>query len=418
MSFFRMDGTVATPVGQAIAGVEVYVCSQPATTDVIPPSPLVELYSAPTSNSVAVESATWSLGLLTLVLASIPSDLVVDSFIQVLGANPSAFNGVYTVEAVDTDTNTVTLDLATNPGAYVGSATVQTSALPNPTLSDGLGNFFFYAPSGTYTIVYYDPNSNVPTQVFPDQDLPSPGAGTVTNVALTGDGVIFASSIPGSPVTTSGTLNLAAALNLVNALYLLSGPLSGSAAAPSYKSLSSILAAAGLGSGTVTSVGFAATQGASLFTLSVTGSPITTNGTITLTVNLANQAANTMLAGPASGGSGPITARQPVAADICGAVAVSFSATPVFNAALFALPAFLMTLTGNVVSSTVSNPTVGQTITFALTQDGTGGRTFAWPANFKGASVISPDANAVSVQSFVYDGTNFRATSAGLSTGS
>jgi hypothetical protein len=64
------------------------------------------------------------------------------------------------------------------------------------------------------------------------------------------------------------------------------------------------------GVGTVTSVGLS-TPGV---LYSVSGSPVTTSGTLTL--NLIPQAANTVLAGPASGGSGNPSFRALVAADI------------------------------------------------------------------------------------------------------
>jgi trimeric autotransporter adhesin len=66
----------------------------------------------------------------------------------------------------------------------------------------------------------------------------------------------------------------------------------------------------GGGSGTVTSVGLSLP--ASVF--NVTGSPVTTSGT--LTGNFNNQSANTVFAGPASGPSAPPTFRPLVVADI------------------------------------------------------------------------------------------------------
>lgn len=59
------------------------------------------------------------------------------------------------------------------------------------------------------------------------------GSGTVTSVGLSTPGVLY--TVSGSPVTSSGTL----ALNLINqsANTILSGPASGSAAAPSFRSL-------------------------------------------------------------------------------------------------------------------------------------------------------------------------------------
>jgi hypothetical protein len=65
----------------------------------------------------------------------------------------------------------------------------------------------------------------------------------------------------------------------------------------------------GVGSGTVTSVGLA---GPSIF--NVSGSPVTTGGTLTLA--LATQSANRVFAGPASGGAAAPTFRPLAAADI------------------------------------------------------------------------------------------------------
>jgi hypothetical protein len=42
---FRRDDWVQDALGNALAGAQVYVCSQPATTSNIPPSPLVQLYA-------------------------------------------------------------------------------------------------------------------------------------------------------------------------------------------------------------------------------------------------------------------------------------------------------------------------------------------------------------------------------------
>lgn len=67
--------------------------------------------------------------------------------------------------------------------------------------------------------------------------------------------------------------------------------------------------AAGAGSGTVTSVGLTVPG-----ILSVSGSPVTTNGT--LAVSLATQTANIVFAGPSSGGAATPTFRSLVATDI------------------------------------------------------------------------------------------------------
>jgi len=95
--------------------------------------------------------------------------------------------------------------------------------------------------------------------------------------------------------------------------------------------------------------------------------------------------------------------------DVTTIVAVASSATPTFDASLGTI--FTNTLTANVTSSTISNPVTGQRITIYLAQDGTGGRTFAWPANVQlrgGGYVVSDDVSAVSVIKLYYDGTNWR----------
>lgn len=329
-TYYRFDGVVRSPQGEAVPGVLVYVCTQPATTSTIPPTPLATIYA--------------------------------DS---------------------------------------VGTA------LANPVVVDGNGNFFFYAATGTYTILYFDPNGRVQTTVFLDQLIVTPGAGTVTSIALTMPAEF---SVAGSPVATNGVF--AVSKNNQNAGTVYAGPASGPAAAPTFQSLATLITALGLGTGTVTSVD-ASITGSTLLSLSVSGNPIVTSGTLVFTVNFANQAANKFLAGPASGGTGPVTARPVVAADIFGITAVAFSATPVFDASTFAIPTFTITLTGNNSSSSITNPTAGQIITFIITQDGTGGHSFVWPANVKGESNIGPDANSVSTQSFVYTGSAWRATGPG-----
>ena len=328
MSAYRYDGLVINAVGSAIPDVEIYVCNQPATTNVIPPSPLASLFTDST------------------------------------GTTPAT----------------------------------------NPVTSDGNGNFNFYAASGTYTVLYFDPFGRIPTQVFPDQEVLSPGSGTVTSIALT---MPIEFSVAGSPITTAGTFAVTKANQNAHLFY--AGPASGGAAAPTFRAMVTADLPAGVGS--VTSVALTLT-GTALLTLGVTGSPITTAGTLALTVNFTNQAAHSFLAGPATGSSsGPVTARVMVPADLPALVSTSFSATPVFDAS--AGGSFAITLTGNVTSSSVTNPFAGATITFIITQDGTGGRTFVWPTNFRGASNIGTDASSVSVQSFIYTGAVWRATSPG-----
>ena len=44
-NFYRSDGWVKSPLGPAITGAQIYVCSQPANVATAPPSPLVAVYS-------------------------------------------------------------------------------------------------------------------------------------------------------------------------------------------------------------------------------------------------------------------------------------------------------------------------------------------------------------------------------------
>lgn len=93
-------------------------------------------------------------------------------------------------------------------------------------------------------------------------------------------------------------------------------------------------------------------------------------------------------------------------------VAVSYSATPVFDAS--AGSSFTITLTGNVTSSTLNNIVAGQTVTFKIVQDGTGGRSFVWPTNVLGGMTIDDAAAAINCQQFhCFDGTNLEAISLG-----
>lgn len=170
------------------------------------------------------------------------------------------------------------------------------------------------------------------------------GSGSVTSVGLSLP-TIF--SVSGSPVTTSGTLTATLATESANTIF--SGPSSGSAATPTFRTLapsdlgSAVFGASGTshsagavpdpgstsgtthylredgtwavpsgGSGTVTSVGLSLPTD-----FNVTGSPVTISGTLTATY--ANESANKFLAGPSSGSPAAPTWRGIAAADLAGA---------------------------------------------------------------------------------------------------
>lgn len=81
-------------------------------------------------------------------------------------------------------------------------------------------------------------------------------------------------------------------------------------------------------------------------------------------------------------------------------VSVTFSATPTIDCSTSNV-FYMGTMTANITSLTLSNPTDGQTISIEFTQDGTGSRTLAMPASFKWsggtAGVLTTAANAVDV---------------------
>jgi len=106
-----------------------------------------------------------------------------------------------------------------------------------------------------------------------------------------------------------------------------------------------------------------------------------------------------------SGGGGGSTG------DAAANTAVTFSATPTFTVNKNVVQSFSMTLSNNVTSSTMNTASITASgkpiVTFYITQDSTGGRTFAWPTNVLGHGTISATASSTSVQSFQWDGTNF-----------
>lgn len=67
------------------------------------------------------------------------------------------------------------------------------------------------------------------------QNGPVTGPGTVFSVAFTGDGTVFNATVPGSPITTTGTF--APSLHTQSANMLFAGPTTGAAAAPTFRSI-------------------------------------------------------------------------------------------------------------------------------------------------------------------------------------
>lgn len=81
------------------------------------------------------------------------------------------------------------------------------------------------------------------------------------------------------------------------------------------------------------------------------------------------------------------------------------SATPVFDAGGASGITFLLTLTGNIASSSLIGPKAGIYV-FAVTQDGIGGHTFVWPSTVTNAPLVDTGANNTTYLLCQYDGSN------------
>lgn len=309
--FYRYDLNVRSLIGQVVDGASVAVLTQPATFpngENQPGTPLAQIYAASSSNSANVTAASWQQGVLTYTFDAVPADVVPGSYFSVDGANPSTFDGAaLDVYAVDMVAGTVQVLAQTSPGTWVSGGTVATSVLPNPLDVDNLGNAFFYATPDLYTVQIFDSEYRITPLVLDDQAIESPGGGSVTSVALTMPGIF---AVAGSPLTSSGTL--AVTFNTQTANQVLAGPVSGSPAAPAFRNL---VAA------DIPSLSYAASVGLSVtvpgyMSGSVAGSPVTSSGTLALTLGFGNQSANVVFAGPASGSVGAPSFRALVPADI------------------------------------------------------------------------------------------------------
>ena len=116
--------------------------------------------------------------------------------------------------------------------------------------------------------------------------------------------------------------------------------------------------------------------------------------------------------GAAAGGNlsqnadGSLTANKGFNPQLC---TVTLSASPVFDAS--ECNTFTLTLGSTpVTGSTLSNAKAGQSLTFILIQDSTGGRAFVWPTNVQRACTVTSTAGASTVVTAVYDGVNANAT--------
>lgn len=349
-TFYVIRGWLSNPLGSALPGQSVAILTQPAVTTTQPGSPLATLYAASSSNSATISSASWSAQQITFVFSTTPpSDVVAGAYIAVSGASPSGYNSTVSAPwlVVSVSGDNVVVTSVTDPGTYVSGGTVATSAYPNPITTDGNGYWSGYAAAGTYTIQMY--GGSLESQlVYADWPCGTVAGGSVTSVALT---LPSQFSVSGSPVTSSGTL--AGSWTNESANAVLAGPSSGSAAAPTFRAL--VTADMPSGTGTVTSVAHTLTV-PGIFSSSVTGSPVTTTGTIADTISLATQSANLSFAGPASGSAATPTFRSLVGADLPFWNAVT---TLTGSTDALAFPSVNYITTAGVDATTLATPTAG-----------------------------------------------------------
>lgn len=92
---------------------------------------------------------------------------------------------------------------------------------------------------------------------------------------------------------------------------------------------------------------------------------------------------------------------------------VSYATSVTFDTALAGI--FKMTLTGNVTSANIANSLTGSISQFTICQDGTGGRTFAWPVTVTTPPVVNSAASSCTSAAFFYDGATWRPWTAAAS---
>ena len=247
------------------------------------------------------------------------------------------------------------------------------------------GSFALSLTTQTSAQILASPISTIGTPTFRSlvsTDIPALpyGTGTVTSVGLALPSIM---SVSGSPVTTTGTLTGTLTTQAANSLF--AGPISGVGATPTFRALTTA-DIAGLGVGTVTSVGMTVPS-----ILSVTPSTITTSGSFAL--SLTTESANQIFAGPSSGAAATPTFRSLTSADI---PALPYGTGTVTSVGL-SLPG-IFTVTGSPV-------TTSGTLTATLATE-TANYVFAGPTS--GAAVapsfralVSTDIPALSYQSVV-----------------
>ena len=195
-------------------------------------------------------------------------------------------------------------------GAYLGLSSGLTQTVAGTYTFSGGVTFSGTTELGAATATSpsaSDDSTRVATTAWVQDEIAALGAGSVTSVGLSLPNIF---TVTGSPVTSTGTLTASLATQTAN--QILAGPTTGSAAAPGFRSLVAAdipdLSATYLTSA-VTSVALSLPD-----IFSVSGSPVTSTGTLSATFSTQTQ--NHVFAAPGSGGNGAPAFRALASGDI------------------------------------------------------------------------------------------------------
>ena len=255
-SYFRTDGWVKTPLGPAIPGAQVYVCTQPATTSTAPPFPLASLFAdpfgqTPLSQPIYTDGFGHydfyvAAGTYTLVVAN--SGGLIQQVYPDQSIGLSAAHILLTTSGVD-NVNQNQLDISgsgnitvtpTSTGVVISSSG---AAIPQT----GTGNLLVSAFSGMSTapsgeIPMCDGSGNIADSGINITNPTFFGTLTVPTVNATSgiqiNGTAFAASNLSNGVTGSGAVVLAASPTISGTLSAASVSLTGGLALASGQAIS------------------------------------------------------------------------------------------------------------------------------------------------------------------------------------
>lgn len=171
---YRLD-KLTESTGQTVAGASIAVCTRPANIIAEPCAPTATLYPDSNGANYAISSIACSAGTV-IVTTSAAHDVPKNQWVTIAGVADASFDGTFQVTESRAPGNTLTY---TNP-CTDGTSSGGTVTGANPTYSDGLGHYFYYAAKGTYTVEIYSPKSSEIYTV--DQQVASPSVLTSTNI--------------------------------------------------------------------------------------------------------------------------------------------------------------------------------------------------------------------------------------------